>query len=166
LRWACKGNEVYRKRYPGKLDYVSKGNVAYTLFMQGTFEEASKVFEEISDSLDAEPWKSKVTEVDPAARYCTPQNAFLIHQMQCICYQQMEVQLGGGKYIGLVSQEIKKYESLWTQSELEKQIKFSTECRAEAMKYAANNKWEEGYEKYFECLRANLFGFTWQCLVF
>jgi len=50
----------------------------------------------------------------------------------------MAVQLGGGKYIGLVSQETEKYESLWTQIELENQIKFSRECQAEAKKYAAN----------------------------
>jgi len=41
LLWARKGNEVYKKRYPGKLDYVSKANEAYTLFMPGTLEEAS-----------------------------------------------------------------------------------------------------------------------------
>ncbi|CAM6042277.1 unnamed protein product, partial [Sphagnum compactum] len=152
LRWARKGNKVYKEKYPGKVDYVSKANEAYTLFLPGTFEEASKVFEEISDSLDLEPWKANVREVDPAARYCTLEYAFFIHQLLCTCYNQMALfqPCGEKDYIGLVGQETERFQSLWTQIQLQNENEFSSarERLAEAMKYAPN-KWEERYEKCF-----------------
>jgi hypothetical protein len=141
LRWARIGNKVYEDKYLGKVDYVSKANEAYTLFLRGSFEEASKVFEEISHSLDLEPWKTNVREVDPAARYCTLEYAFFIHQLLYTCYNQLALFPPFGEiYIGFVSQEKEKLQSLWTQIELENKNKFSSarERLAETMKYAPN----------------------------
>jgi len=65
LRWAHEGNKLYKKRYPGMLDYVSKFNEAFTLSISGAWEEASKVSEEIRDNLDSKPWKAKVGDGHP-----------------------------------------------------------------------------------------------------
>jgi hypothetical protein len=153
LKWARQGREVYEKRYRGKLDYVSRGNEADTLFMSGPLEEASKVLAKISDKLDLEPWKGKFTEADPAAVYCTLQYAFFIHQMLCMCYTQMAVQSGADKYIELVNKEI----SLLTQLQVDNEIEFSysRECLAKALEYAANNK----YGTYIPYMSMMFFGY-------
>jgi len=92
LRWAREANKVYKQRYPGKLDYVSKFNEAFTLFMLGVCKGASKVCAEITYILDSEPWKGRVTDGHPAAQYCNAKYEYLIHELQCFCYKQMAVQ--------------------------------------------------------------------------
>jgi hypothetical protein len=152
LRWAHEGNKLYKKRYPGKLDYVSKFNEAFTLFMSGACEEASKVLAEIRDNLDLKPWKAKVTDGHPAALYCNPQYAFLIHQMQCICYKRMTPQPGEGKFeerkklIELANKERDECQSLLAQRESEGIFLYSRDiekCRAEALEHAVNKKYGE-----------------------
>jgi hypothetical protein len=96
LRWAREGNNLYKKKYPDQLDYVSKFNEALTLFMSGACKGASEVLAEIKEKLNSEPWKAKFTNDHPAAQYCNPEYEFHIHQMLITCYQQRAVQSSPG----------------------------------------------------------------------
>ncbi len=116
--------------------------------MSGAVEGASIVLAEKRKDLGSEPWKVKVTDGHPAALYCTLQYAVLIHWMQCTCYEQMAVQSGRGKtktdeLIEQVNKETNKWQSLLGQRELEGIFSYSRERLAEALEYAANNKYGE-----------------------
>lgn len=144
LRWAHEGSKLYQKRYPGKLDYVSKFNEAHMLWMLGACEEASKVFEKLRDNLDSKPWKTKSTDDHPAAWYCNPQYDYLVHLLQCGCYHHMAIQSGRGKketdkLNELVNKEKDEYESL--DMEFAGMFPHGDDLVREAFDYAAKNKY-------------------------
>ncbi|CAK9271495.1 unnamed protein product [Sphagnum jensenii] len=146
LRWAREGNKLYKKRYSGKLDYISKYNEGFTLFTSGAFERAKDVCEAIIYELDSEPLKGKTMDGHPAAQYCNPQYEFDIHSMLSRCYEQMAVQPGRGKkrtdeLFKLANEETEKCESLLGESELQGEISHALKCRADALEAAANNKY-------------------------
>jgi hypothetical protein len=97
LRWARNGSRLYHGKYPEKLDYVSKLNEAFLLFLSGNPKNASEVFHEIIDNLDSKPWEAKGKDAHPAALCCNPQYVLFVHFYQCQCYWQMAVQPGQGK---------------------------------------------------------------------
>jgi len=146
LRWAREGNKLYKERYSGKMDYISKYNEGFTLFTSGAFERAKEVCEAIISELDLEPLKGKAMDGHPAAQYCDPQYEFEIHSMLGRCYEQMAVQSGRGKtrtdkLFQLANKETEKCESLLGESELQEEISLALKCRADALEDAANNKY-------------------------
>jgi hypothetical protein len=146
LRWEREGSKLYQRRYPGKLDYVSKLNEALVLCVSGAFAKASKVFGKIICNLDSKPWKAKATDAHPAARYCDPLYDYSTHRLQRYCYQQMAVQAGRGrkktsKWIELANQEEAQCQSLLAESEYAELFSSEHERFIKALEYAAKNKY-------------------------
>ncbi len=153
LRWAREGSKLYKKRYPGKLDYESRFCEAMMLMTSLFWEEASKVLAEIRDNLDSKPWKAKVRDGHPAALYCDPEFADLVNHMLCICYEQMSEE-GGRKlkdrerFKELAKEVRDGHQSLqqFLQQRELKAICSSTiigKCRAEVWEHTVNNKYGE-----------------------
>jgi hypothetical protein len=148
LRWAREGNKLYEDSYPGKLDYVSKLNEAFTLFMSGAFERATEVGEKIIHVMNSETWDGKAKDVHPAGQYCNPQYKFLIHLMQSRCYWHMAVQSDAGnleknKLIDRANKQNQEWQSRLIQMEA------TLHSRSDIGKYLSK-AWEDAVNKYVE----------------
>ncbi|CAK9209342.1 unnamed protein product, partial [Sphagnum troendelagicum] len=146
LRWAREGNKFYKKKYPGKLDYVSKLNEAATLFMSGACEEVIEVCEKIRERLELKPWQANGTYVYPAERYCTVEYAFKVHQMLYICYRKMTLKPNHRTRVMIEQQNKASGEcnSLLSQMESDGNLLPLRECLAQAWEHAVNNR--QSYE--------------------
>jgi hypothetical protein len=144
LRWAREGSTIYGKKYPGQLDYVSKLYEAATLFMAGGREEVIKVCENIRDKLELVRSQTNHSNIYPAARYCTVEYAFMIHQMLYICYWR--IFLGPGQSTsGMIEQQSKlgeEWNSLLSDiySDVERLWPLKI-CLVEALEHAENNRY-------------------------
>jgi hypothetical protein len=142
LRWARKGSTLYHAKYPEKLDYVSKLNEAFLLFLSGNPKNASEVFHEIIDNLDSKPWEAKGMDAHPAALCCNPQYVLFVHLCQRQCYWQMAVQPGQGeeKLIDLIAHIDDEEAELSLLAQREYVEMFRVQ-RDRAFEYAAKNKY-------------------------
>jgi hypothetical protein len=146
LGWVSEGINFYKKDYPDKMDYVSKFNEASIYFMLGACENTIRILEEIRDNLESKPWEENATNVHPAARYCTLQYAFLIHQMLCMCYEVMILQPGERrrplKMIDDAKKEREVCKSLWAQMQSDGILLPSRKRLAEVWEHTMNKRYE------------------------
>ncbi len=145
LRWAREGNKLYGEKYHGKLDYVSKLYEAATLFMTGACEEVIKVCEKIRETLKLERSQINDMNIYPAARYCTVEYAFMIHQILYICY--WNIILGPGQSTKIMIEQQAKLGEEWNillsqiYSDVQKLWPLKI-CLEESMEHAKNNRYE------------------------
>jgi len=145
LRWAHEGSKIYGKKYSDKLDYVSKLYEAATLFMAGACEDVIKVCEEIREKFQLVRSEISDTNIYPAARYCTIEYAFMIHQMLYICYWTK--MLGPGQLTNVMIKRQAKLGEEWDflLSQIYSDVKRLWPlkiCLVEAIKHAENSRYE------------------------
>jgi len=141
--WAREGSRLYKEKYPGIMDYESKFSEAMILTTSASWEEASKILEDIRDNLESEPWKEKARDGHPAELYCDPELADLVNRMLFKCYEQTQSE---GQKLELAKQLRDEHSSL-QQSLRERELDriCSTiigKCRAEVWEHTVNNKYD------------------------
>ncbi len=144
LRWVHEGNNLYKKKYPGMVDYVSKFNEAFLLFMLGSCENAIEVLEDIRDDLESKPWEANVTNVHPAALCCTLEFAFMVRQMLCMCYEVMILQPSERRRLQEMwdntNKERDECKSLWAQMQSDGILLPPRKYLAESWEHAMNKR--------------------------
>jgi len=146
LRWAREGSKFYNKRYPGKLDYESKFCEALILMSPLSWEEASKIFEEIRNDLDSKPWEAKGRDVHPAITHLDPEFAGRVNRMLYICYEEMALSDGrkfeDRKKIYELAQQEKVEQPPLQQSDLDGIcLTIVEKCRADVWEHTVNNRY-------------------------